>query len=67
MTKEKVLKLQLNAARMEIENLAIRVAELEEQAKLLFAHVKANQIPPPSAFKWENASPIHRDQIEAAL
>lgn len=67
MTKEKVLKLQLNAARMEVEDLGRRIEELEEQAKVLFAHVKDNKIPPPSAFKWDNASPIDLEQVEAAL
>lgn len=67
MTKEKVLKLQLQSARAQIEELTFKLEEYEERCKLLMAHVKNSEIPPPSAFKWENATPIHRDQVEAAI
>lgn len=68
MTKtEKTLKAQLNAARAEIEDLYLALDELKEREKIYLARISDQNKPARRMTLADFDSPIHLDQVEAAL
>lgn len=65
---EKTLKSQLNAARLEIEDLYVALEELKEREKIYLARLSDKHGNPPRKMTLADFnSPIHLDQVEAAL
>lgn len=68
MTKtEKTLKCQLNAARAEIDDLYVALEEMKEREKIYLARISDNNKPARKMTLADFDSPIHLDQVEAAL
>lgn len=64
---EKTLKSQLNAARAEIEDLYLALEELKEREKIYLARISDQNKPARRMTLADFDSPIHLDQVEAAL
>lgn len=68
MTKtERVLKSQLSAARAEIDDLYAALDEMKEREKIYLSRISDQNKPARRMTLADFDSPIHLDQVEAAL